>query len=297
VFTESSRRTPAQSNFDAMREKKNPIRHAALWLSCAIIWDFRHENRADRPVVERRTASLYGGTERVVSWLTEELVRQGHDVDAFASGDSRPRPAGSGCARGLRLKGIHNCLPYNFIMPRQGGGPAARIRCAAFPYRLFSLSPVPQHGAQTLTTLHGRQDLPELPDVYRRLSPYAAGLDLRTSAPAVPPVNWRARCITACRPACSRRQGTRRLSGLSGRICADKASAGHRDRPPAGMPLKVAAKATRGPGLFRHQGPPCWPKAPMWNFSARSMIAANSDFLGGARALLFPSAGPNRSAW
>ncbi|HSC60954.1 MAG TPA: hypothetical protein VLC29_06955, partial [Rhizomicrobium sp.] len=40
------------------------------------------------PLVESVPPKLYGGTERVVSWLTEELVRQGHDVTLFASGDS-----------------------------------------------------------------------------------------------------------------------------------------------------------------------------------------------------------------
>src|SRR4051812_35922661 len=50
--------------------------------------DTGHENRADRAADRKRTPRLYGGTERVVSYLTEELVALGHDVTLFASGDS-----------------------------------------------------------------------------------------------------------------------------------------------------------------------------------------------------------------
>src|SRR5262249_35743823 len=69
------------------------------------------------PLVESVPPTLYGGTERVVSWLTEELVRQGHGVTLVASGDSRTvarlEPV---VPRALRLQGIHDCIPANTIM-------------------------------------------------------------------------------------------------------------------------------------------------------------------------------------
>src|SRR5580692_10190620 len=69
------------------------------------------------PLYESVPPRLYGGTERVVSWLTEELVRQGHDVTLFASGDSKTRAELQALVpRALRLDGIHNSLPYNLIM-------------------------------------------------------------------------------------------------------------------------------------------------------------------------------------
>src|SRR6266581_1691375 len=69
------------------------------------------------PLIESVPPKLYGGTERVVSWLTEELVAQGHEVTLFASGDSRT--AAELCPvvpRALRLDGVHNSLAYNMIM-------------------------------------------------------------------------------------------------------------------------------------------------------------------------------------
>ena len=69
------------------------------------------------PLVESVPPTLYGGTERVVSWLTEELVAMGHDVTLFASGDSvtsaKLEPV---TPRALRLAGVHDCTPYNIIM-------------------------------------------------------------------------------------------------------------------------------------------------------------------------------------
>src|SRR5579885_2755795 len=68
------------------------------------------------PLVESVPPALYGGTERVVSWLTEELVAQGHDVTLFASGDSRTSAKLEPVVpRSLRLDGIHNSTTYNLI--------------------------------------------------------------------------------------------------------------------------------------------------------------------------------------
>src|ERR1700743_952869 len=69
------------------------------------------------PLVESVPPRLYGGTERVVSWLMEELWSQGHDVPLCASGDSRTKAKLCPIVpRALRLDGIHNSLPYNIIM-------------------------------------------------------------------------------------------------------------------------------------------------------------------------------------
>ena len=112
------------------------------------------------PLVESVPPTLYGGTERVVSWLTEELVAQGHDVTLFASGDSvtaaRLEPI---VPRGLRLEGIHNSLPYNIIMldrvaARRDEFDVIHFHTDFFHYPLFR-----SMAYKTLTTLHGRQDL------------------------------------------------------------------------------------------------------------------------------------------
>src|SRR5215475_5698745 len=69
------------------------------------------------PLTEAIPPQLYGGTERVVSWLTEELVGLGHEVTLFAAGDSRTKARLEPIVpRALRLDGIHNSLPYNISM-------------------------------------------------------------------------------------------------------------------------------------------------------------------------------------
>src|SRR5512145_342441 len=70
------------------------------------------------PLYERVPPLLYGGTERVVSYLTEELVRQGHDVTLFATGDSITNARLVSCAeRSLRLdKQVVDPLAYHFVM-------------------------------------------------------------------------------------------------------------------------------------------------------------------------------------
>ena len=69
------------------------------------------------PLAEAVPPKLYGGTERVVSWLTEELTRQGHDVTLFASGDSTTSAELVGCApKGLRLAGIRDHVASHLVM-------------------------------------------------------------------------------------------------------------------------------------------------------------------------------------
>jgi glycosyltransferase involved in cell wall biosynthesis len=152
------------------------------------------------PLVESVPPSLYGGTERVVSWLTEELVRQGHDVTLFASGDSRTSARLEPIVpQGLRLKGIHNSLPYNFIMLDKVAA-EPRIRCAAFSYRLFHY-PRFCSMARDLTTLHGRQDLPGCP-IYRAFPDMPLVSISNHRRLPVPPVRWRSTVHHGFRSTC-----------------------------------------------------------------------------------------------
>src|SRR6195952_5007239 len=120
------------------------------------------------PLVESVPPTLYGGTERVVSWLTEELVAQGHDVTLFASGDSVTRATLEPIVpRGLRLDGIHNSLPYNLIMldrvaARRDEFDVIHFHSDFFQYPLFR-----SMAHKTLTTLHGRQIFRDFPDLSR----------------------------------------------------------------------------------------------------------------------------------
>src|SRR3712207_6036151 len=80
------------------------------------------------PLAEAVPPKLYGGTERIVSWLTEELVAQGHDVTLFASGDSKTSAELVACApQGLRLCGIRDHIASHLVMLDQ-----VRRRAAEF---------------------------------------------------------------------------------------------------------------------------------------------------------------------
>ena len=120
------------------------------------------------PLVESVPPTLYGGTERVVSWLTEELVRQGHEVTLFASGDSRTAARLVPIVpRALRLTGIHNSTTYNIIMLDRVATMMEQFDVMHFHIDFFHYPLFRRLAHKTLTTLHGRQDLPGLADVYR----------------------------------------------------------------------------------------------------------------------------------
>src|SRR5690242_9726653 len=116
------------------------------------------------PLAEAVPPKLYGGTERVVSWLTEELVEMGHEVTLFASGDSITNAVLEPCSpRALRLaSGAHDpMLEYGTMLARfaRTAPQFDVVHCHIdwLPIPLLSCLGVP-----FLTTLHGRLDVPEL---------------------------------------------------------------------------------------------------------------------------------------
>ncbi len=121
------------------------------------------------PLFESVPPAQYGGTERVVSYLTEELVRQGHEVTLFASGDSKTRarliPA---CPRSLR--GDPNChdpVARHIVMIEQALRREAEFDVIHFHIDHLHFPVATRMSTPTVTTLHGRLDLCELPEVFR----------------------------------------------------------------------------------------------------------------------------------
>jgi glycosyltransferase involved in cell wall biosynthesis len=120
------------------------------------------------PLFESVPPRLYGGTERVVSYLTEELVRLGHDVTLFASGDSvTSARLVRCCEQSLRLDTVtrdhlaHQVLMLEQVAQRAAHFDVVHYHIDYFHYPLSRRQSVPQ-----LTTLHGRLDLPELAPLY-----------------------------------------------------------------------------------------------------------------------------------
>jgi len=144
------------------------------------------------PLYEPVPPRGYGGTERVVSWLTEELVRQGHEVTLFASGDSLTRarlvPA---CPVSLRTNPTcHDALAYHVLLLEQ-----VRQRLDEFDivhyhidYLHFPLSR--QIDLPQVTTLHGRLDLPDLMPLYREFADMPVVSISRSQRDPLPQANW-----------------------------------------------------------------------------------------------------------
>ena len=136
------------------------------------------------PLTEAVPPKLYGGTERVIWWLTEELVALGHDVTLFASGDSSTSARLEAIwPRALRLDSsirdpyaLHMTM-LELVRRQAGEFDILHFHLDYFPFSLFSRQSTP-----FITTLHGRLDLPEHQPVFTTFSSVpviAYGLRLR----------------------------------------------------------------------------------------------------------------------
>jgi glycosyltransferase involved in cell wall biosynthesis len=244
------------------------------------------------PLAESVPPKLYGGTERVVAWLVNELVELGHDVTLFASGDSTTRgrvhPV---CPRALRLG-----------RPRADPQAAYAILLEAISRRAGEFDIIHAHidwlhlpmlrriGVPFLTTLHGRLDLPGLSDVIRDFSEACfVSISNNQRLPLID-ASW---CGTVYHglPAqlFSPSYDPGRYLAFLGRLTSEKGpEAAIRIARAVGMPLRIAAKVPRGEtGYFKRH------LEPLIDGDAIQLIgevndAAKQPFLAEAAALLFP---------
>lgn len=122
------------------------------------------------PLAESVPPKLYGGTERIVSFLTEELVARGHEVTLFASGDSiTTAELVPCCKRALRLdRRRPNPIPYYMMMMDMVRERADEFDVLHFHVDAFHFPLFRDMAGQVLTTLHGRQDIAEMQMLYKR---------------------------------------------------------------------------------------------------------------------------------
>ena len=248
------------------------------------------------PLVESVPPTLYGGTERVVSWLTEELVAQGHEVTLFASGDSQTAAKLVPIVpRGLRLDGIHDSTPYNMRMLDQVAARQDEFDVLHFHIDFFQSPLFRGMAHKTLTTLHGRQDLPELPDIYRAFPHMPLVSISNHQRLPVPPVNWMGTVYHGL-PNTLLKEGRGEGGYLAflGRICPDKGIlAAIEIARRAGMTLKVAAKVDPADQVYYdEQVAPVLAHSPHVEFIGEINDARKPEVLGNARALLFPICWP-----
>ncbi|HYJ53504.1 MAG TPA: glycosyltransferase family 4 protein [Allosphingosinicella sp.] len=243
------------------------------------------------PLAEAVPPKLYGGTERVIWWLTEALIDQGHDVTLFASGDSRTSARlVAGAPTGLRLAGINDHVASLIAMLDRVLSEADRFDMLHFHIDFLQFPTFRHLAGKCLTTLHGRQDFPDFWPAYRAFpemqlvsisddqrAPIADANFAGTIHHGLP------RDLIPFSP-----DGGDYLAFI-GRISPEKRP----DRAieiakKSGMKLKIAAKVDRADETyFRNQIEPLLDD-PLIEFIGEIGDADKPAFLGGARALLFP---------
>src|SRR5437868_11175290 len=203
------------------------------------------------PLTEAVPPKLYGGTDLVVHWLTEELVTLGHDVTLFASGDSRTSTKlDATWPKALRLDGlVRDPNALHIVMLER-----VRQKCDDeefdflhfhldyYPFSLFSRQPTP-----FLTTLHGRLDLPEHQPVFTTFSSVPVISISNAQRRPVPQANW-LRTIHHGLPEKLLMPQSTKPSYLAvlGRIAPEKGvDRAIRVAAPCGILLKIAVKVDR----------------------------------------------------
>jgi glycosyltransferase involved in cell wall biosynthesis len=245
------------------------------------------------PLIESVPPRLYGGTERIVSYLTEELVRQGHEVTLFASGDSLTAAELVPCSeRALRLEStVRDPLPYYMVMLDRVRRRADEFDVLHFHIDYLHFPLFRDLAARTLTTQHGRLDLPDLPVAYRAFPQFPLVSISEDQRRPCPDWYWLRTVHHGLPPHLYpfSPRGEDGYLAFLGRICPEK-------RPDhaieiarrTGLPLKIAAKVDRVDQAYFDEVIRPLLRDPLIEFVGEIGEQGKAAFLGGARALLFP---------
>jgi glycosyltransferase involved in cell wall biosynthesis len=245
------------------------------------------------PLFEAVPPKLYGGTERVVYSLTEELVAMGHDVTLFASGDSITSATLAPMReQALRLDpSVKDWVATYYrmverIYRRRDEFDVLHFHIDYFPLALFCRQKVPY-----LTTIHGRLDLQELIETYGTYadSPFVSISDSQRRP--IPHLNW-VRTVHHGMPAglLTPQPVKQEYGAFLGRISPEKGvDRAIRIAGKAGMKLKIAAKVDNADKeYYDSQIKPLIQGNPDVEFIGEINDAQKPDFLSGAHALIFP---------
>ena len=244
------------------------------------------------PLTEAVPPKLYGGTERVVSWLTEELITLGHEVTLFASGDSvMSARLDASWPRSLRLDGsvrdpnaLHMMM-LERVYQRAADFDFLHFHLDYYPFSLFSRQPTP-----FVTTLHGRLDLPEHQPVFDTFSTIPVVSISNAQRRPLPQANW-VRTVHHGLPQDLLQPKPVKPSYFAflGRIAPEKGvDRAIRIAQHCGMPLKVAAKVDNvDREYFEEQILPMIKSAKV-DYIGEINDSQKSEFLSGAVALLVP---------
>lgn len=244
------------------------------------------------PLYESVPPKLYGGTERVVSYLTEELVRQGHDVTLFASGDSVTRatliPV---CDQSLRLNKdsqdqlVHHIALLQMIMDESHQFDVIHYHIDYLHFPLSRLMRLPH-----VTTLHGRLDIPDLQPLYKIFRDMPVISITHEQRKPLPDNNWVGNVYHGL-PAnlFTPSYSPGKYLAFLGRISEEKRV----DRAidiaiRTGIPLKIAAKIDKNDREYYEQQIKPLLDHPLVEYVGEISENEKNEFLGNAIALLFP---------
>ena len=244
------------------------------------------------PLYESVPPVSYGGTERIVSYLTEELIAQGHEVTLFASGDSITQANLIAlCDRSLRLNSdCADRLAYHFLQLEEVSQNAALFDIIHFhiDYLHYPLSrkiEVPH-----VTTLHGRLDLPDLVPLYRAFADVPVVSISNAQRIPLPWINWQGTVYHGIPlDLYNYRESQTDYLVFLGRISPEKRV----DRAieiakRAKMRLKIAAKVDDSDRSYMEEEIQPFLDHPLVEFIGEVGEEEKAELLGGAYALLFP---------
>ena len=241
------------------------------------------------PLYECVPPKLYGGTERIVSYLTEELVRQGHRVTLFATGDSRTSaelvPIVDGPLRGNPHWMMHALIQLERVIDRAADFDILHFHTDHLHYPLLRYLDVP-----VVTTLHGRLDIPGLEPLHR-VFPDAAVVSISEAQRApLPDAHW-VGTVPHGLPSALYRPGTGsgRYLAFVGRISPEK----RLDRAVeisrrSGLPLRIGAKVDPADRKYFEREIEPLLATPGVHFLGEVDDRQKRELLGEAGALLFP---------
>ena len=245
------------------------------------------------PLMESVPPRLYGGSERIVSYVTDELVRQGHDVTLFASGDSVSSANLVRCVpMALRLDAnVKDPIPYYMLMLDRVREMADEFDILHFHIDQFHFPLFRPIAHRTVTTLHGRQDLHDLKPLYVGFSDMPLVSISNSQRKPIANANFAATVYHGL-PAQTLKPNykpTGDYVAFLGRISPEKRpDRAIRIAQALGLRIKIAAKIDKvDEAYFREH------IASLFNLPGVEYIGeiderSKSEFLGEASALLFP---------
>jgi glycosyltransferase involved in cell wall biosynthesis len=244
------------------------------------------------PLYESVPPRLYGGTERILHYLTEELVRMGHDVTLFASGDSSTSAnLRAPCERALRLDdSCRDPLAMHFVMMEHVAAWEQDFDVIHFHTDYLHFPIARRLGVPHLTTLHGRLDLRELGPIYDEFNDMPVVSISDAQRTPLPQARWLSTVYHGVPSSLLRFNPDREgYFAFVGRVSPEKRVDRAIEIAKAlEVPLKIAAKVDKADREYFEQHIVKLLDHPLVEFIGEIGEAEKSDFMGGARALLFP---------